>query len=73
MSIHNLQNVMSMKATKNRTDAQNMGFRNVNFIVFFYMLGVLLVSNITTGTIRGYRRFLPYLRLNIILLPGGDL
>ena len=32
------------------------------FLIFSYMIIVLLVSNISAGTIRAYRRSLPYLR-----------
>ena len=40
----------------------------INFFVFCYMFINLLVSNIATWTIRGYKRSLPYLRINIILI-----
>ena len=39
-----------------------------NFFVFCYMFIILLMSNIATWTIRGYKRSLPYLRTNIILI-----
>ena len=38
------------------------------FFMFSYMLIILFVSNISVGTIRAYRRSLPYLRINIILI-----
>ena len=40
----------------------------INFFVFCYMFIILLISNIATWTMRRYKRSLPYLRINIILI-----
>ena len=46
---------------------------HTNFYVFFYMCILMLVSNMATSTLRGYRRSLPFLRINQILLLNGYL
>ena len=43
-------------------------FHIYTFFMFSYMLIILFVSNISVGIIRAYRRSLPYLRINIILI-----
>ena len=43
-------------------------FHLYTFFMFSYMFIILFVSNISVGTIRTYRRSLPYLRINIILI-----
>ena len=66
----NFTNNQSRKSSlvSNVTNPQNVEFFKPNFIVFNYMLILLLVSNLSSAGIRGYRRSLPYLRINIVLI-----
>ncbi|XP_023333462.1 uncharacterized protein LOC111705217 [Eurytemora carolleeae] len=61
-------NDLAMTSESNLSSPSLVIFRKFNFLVFFYMLIILLIANITTCTIRGYRESLPYLRVNIILI-----
>ena len=61
-------NDLAMTSESNLSSLSLIIFRKFNFLVFFYMLIILLIANITTCTIRGYRESLPYLRVNIILI-----
>ena len=44
-----------------------------NFYVFFYMFVLMLISNMATSILRKYRRSLPLLRINQVLLLNGYL
>lgn len=68
MYVHNSDNSSIQNITSNTTNPPNNDFHDFNFFAFFYMLITLLVSNLSNSTIRGYRRSLPYLRINLILL-----
>ena len=68
MHVRNGINSSIQNITSNATNPQNNDFHDFNFFAFFYMLITMLVSNLSTSTIRGYRRSLPYLRINLILL-----
>ena len=66
MNFSNNQSLESRLVNVN--NSPNVGFLNPNFIVFIYMLVILLISNLSAAAIRGYRRSLTYLRINIILI-----
>ena len=68
MYVRNGNNSSAQNITANATNPQNNDFHDFNFFTFFYMLITMLVSNLSTSTIRGYHRSLPYLRINLILL-----
>ena len=51
----------------NIDNAYNPSFPYFLIIFFVYLLLLLVVSNLIAGLIRGYKRSLSYLRINIIL------
>ena len=52
----------------NLLNPERVFFQNFSFLVFFYMITIFFTSNLITDTVRRYRRSLPYLRINIILI-----
>ena len=59
---------LTRNVSKNLLNPERVFFQNFNFLVFFYMITIFFTSNLITDTVRGYRRSLPYLRINIILI-----
>ena len=59
---------LTINVSKDLLNPKRVFFQIFYFLVFFYMIPILFTSNLITDTVRGYRRSLPYLRINIILI-----
>ena len=62
------KNLTMMNSTNATAMTPSQLFQNFNPFVFLYMFIILIVSNVITSTIRGYKRSLSYMKINIILL-----
>ena len=67
-----VSNYTYLDPVSNYTDREPLP-HHANFGVFFYMCILMLVSNMATSTLRSYRKSLPFLRINQILLLNGYL
>ena len=67
-----VSNYTYLDPVSNYTDTEPLP-HHANFGVFFYMCILMLVSNMATSTLRSYRKSLPFLRINQILLLNGYL
>ena len=67
-----VSNYTYLDPVSNYTDPEPLP-HHANFSVFFYMCILMLVSNMATSTLRSYRKSLPFLRINQILLLNGYL
>ena len=65
--------IVNESLTVRQADPAPLLFQNLNILIFFYMVVLLVVSNLATCTFRAYRRSLSYIRINIIILLNGFL